>query len=107
MADSKIYIKSLHSSYIQLSVKRGKYEQNNSLTDTFDIFTGNKGGQEGADDDLYAAIECLSECQKTIILSRYYQGYKMNEIAATLGMSRQSVHKKHKIALVNLRSMLN
>ncbi|MCG1011904.1 sigma-70 family RNA polymerase sigma factor [Tepidanaerobacter sp. GT38] len=62
---------------------------------------------EHAIDDLVIqeALSILTEKQRTVIVDKFFYGYTETEIAQKMGISRQSVNRLNKKALLKLNKM--
>ena len=56
--------------------------------------------------DIKAALSKLSNNERTAVLMRYFWGFSVAEIAALNGVSRQAEHRRLKVALDKLRTLL-
>lgn len=56
--------------------------------------------------DIKAALFRLSDNERTAVLMRYFWGFSVAEIAALNGVSRQAEHRRLKVALDKLRTLL-
>lgn len=97
--------KTMHREYINLSIKHQKYINHVILTDLFDE-TSYCPDIKFQIQDIKSALNKLNSSQKQIILYKFFKGYKVNQIALKLGISRQAVYKNEQIALVILKDLL-
>ncbi|NLZ51857.1 MAG: sigma-70 family RNA polymerase sigma factor, partial [Thermoanaerobacteraceae bacterium] len=51
------------------------------------------------------ALSILTEKQRTVIVDKFFYGYTETEIAQKMGISRQSVNRLNKKALLKLNKM--
>lgn len=63
-------------------------------------------GQHIQDQNLYQAIQGLTEKQKSVLTKIYVHGAAMQEIADSLGESRQNISNIHKKGLENIRKQM-
>ena len=93
----------LRNEYIRLS----KVEQKRA--ETFAEYGENHGATNPDIDlkiDIKAALFKLSNNERTAVLMRYFWGFSVAEIAALNGVSRQAEHRRLKVALDKLRTLL-
>lgn len=53
--------------------------------------------------EIYVMLDCLNDIEKKIIISKYINNLRYNEIAFFLGISRQSVYSNKNKALSKLK----
>lgn len=100
------YIKtSVHREYINLSRKKDLYEKINMSTDVFDEYV-NSSSSDYELINLKQSLCTLTENQQKIIYYKYFYGYKVNQIAEKMGITRQAVHKSEQKALMFLKEKL-
>lgn len=63
-------------------------------------------GQHIQDQNLYQAIQGLTDKQKSVLTKIYVHGAAMQEIADSLGESRQNISNIHKKGLENIRKQM-
>lgn len=84
--------------------------KNNVIDLSWDEYQENyNGSRYGKNEDIELKIlmKELPKIQATIIYLRYFERYKINEIASKIQMSRQSVYRNKKRALDKLKVLLN